>query len=135
MLFAGREPALVTERAPPVLYPQVQSLIDARLLMDDGTALSYRHSLVQDAVLSALAPSVRSCSSTSPSPPRSAVAGAPAIRVAESLVLGAEQGSGQGSEQAVAVLRKAADEIVQQDPVGATLVPPRHAVDIASLMS
>ena len=106
--------AAVTGRAPTDLLPLVETLVDARLFADDGSSLAYRHDLVRDAVVSALPESVRAELHRQIADALQA-AGASIVRVAEQLALGAPQ----GSVEAVAVLRAAAEEIVQQDPAGA----------------
>lgn len=118
--------AVVTARAPAALYPLVQTLVDARLLSDDGHSLAYRHALVREAVVSGLAVSVRAELHVALAASLRS-SGASTIRVAEQLVLGA----GPGSEEAVEILRAAAEDIVQQDPVGATALV-RHALEICS---
>ena len=106
--------ASVTARPATELFPLVQTLIEARLFTDDGAALSYRHDLVREAVVSALPESVRAELHRGIAQALQA-AGAPTMRVAEQLALGAAQ----GSAEAVSVLRSAAEEIAQQDPAGA----------------
>ena len=51
--------ASITARPATELFPLVQTLVEARLFTDDGVALSYRHDLVRQAVISALPESVR----------------------------------------------------------------------------
>jgi DNA-binding CsgD family transcriptional regulator len=106
--------ASVTARPATDLFPLVQTLIEARLVTDDGTALSYRHDLVREAVVSAFPESVRAELHRGIAEALQA-AGAPTMRVAEQLALGAAP----GSPEAVSVLRSAAEEIAQQDPAGA----------------
>ncbi len=104
----------VTGRSAADLLPVVQTLVEARLVVDDGSALSYRHDLLREAVASALPPSVRTGLHREIASALQA-AGAPTVRVAEQLALGAPP----GSAEAVAVLRAAAAEVVHQDPTAA----------------
>ena len=112
--FTLTDLATVTDRPATDLFPLVQTLVEARLFVDDGRALTYRHDLVRDAVLSALPQSVRVELHRGIAKALQAAA-APLMRVAEQLALGAEP----GSAEAVAVLRSAAEEISAQDPAGA----------------
>lgn len=118
--------AAVTARPAGELVPLVQTLVDARLCSDDGSALSYRHDLVRDAVVSALPPSVRAELHRGLAKALQA-AGAPTVRVAEQLGLGAPE----HSSEAVTVLRAAAEEIVLQDPVGAAALL-RRALEVCA---
>lgn len=118
--------ASVTDRSPTELFPRVQTLVDARLFTDDGAALSFRHALVRDAVVSALPESVRAELHRAIAAALQA-AGAPTVRVAEQLALGAEP----GSAEAVSVLQTAAEEISQQDPAGAESLL-RRALELCS---
>lgn len=103
-----------TGRPAADLLPAIEELIAARLVVDDGTGLAFRHDLVRDAVAGSLPPSLRAeLHYEIAEGLRSA--GASSARVAEHVALGAPAGSGE----AVAVLREAADEIVKQDPSGA----------------
>ncbi|MGQ0805250.1 MAG: helix-turn-helix transcriptional regulator [Actinomycetota bacterium] len=112
--FTLTDLASITTRPATELFPLVQTLVEARLFTDDGEALSYRHDLVRQAVLSALPESVRVELHRGIATALQA-AGAPTMRVAEQLALGATP----GSTEAVPVLRAAAEEISQQDPAGA----------------
>ena len=106
--------ASVSGRPPTELLALVEPLVEARLFVDDGTALSYRHDLVRGAVVSALPASVQRELHQQIADALQA-AGAPTVRVAEQLALGAPE----GSTEAVSVLLAAAEEIAQQDPNGA----------------
>jgi DNA-binding CsgD family transcriptional regulator len=112
--FTLRELASVSQRPASDLVPTVAALIEARLLTDDGTTLSYRHDLLRQAVVSALPDSVRADLHLQIAAALERV-GAPTVRIAEQLALGAREGSGE----AVPVLLAAAEEIVGQDPSGA----------------
>ena len=112
--FTLTDLATVTSRPTTEVYPLVQTLVEARLFVDDSRALAYRHDLVREAVLSALPESVRVDLHRGIAAALQA-AGAPIMRVAEQLALGAEP----GSAEAVSVLREAAEEISAQDPAGA----------------
>ena len=118
--------ATVTSQAPTDLYPLVQTLVEARLFVDDGRTLSYRHDLVREAVLSALPDSVRLELHRGIAHALEA-AGAPVVRVAEQLALGAAP----GSTEAVTVLLAAADEIARQDPAGAESLL-RRAIELSA---
>ena len=118
--------ASVTARPATDLFPLVQTLIEARLFTDDGTALSYRHDLVREAVVSALPESVRAELHRGIADALRS-AGAPTMRVAEQLALGAAP----GSAEAVTVLRSAAEEIAQQDPAGAASLL-RRALELSA---
>ncbi len=118
--------ASVTARPATELFPLVQTLIEARLFTDDGTALSYRHDLVREAVVSALPESVRAELHRGIARALQD-AGAPTMRVAEQLALGATP----GSVEAVSVLRSAAEEIAQQDPGGAASLL-RRALELSA---
>jgi len=116
----------VTGQPTAELLPLVQTLVEARLFVDHGESLSYRHDLVREAVLSALPESVRRELHRGIAEALQR-AGAPTMRVAEQLALGATP----GSAEAVAVLRAAAEEISQQDPAGAEQLL-RRALDLAA---
>jgi DNA-binding CsgD family transcriptional regulator len=124
--FTLTDLASVTARPATELFPLVQTLVEARLFVDDGDALSYRHDLVRQAVVSALPDSVRTELHRGIATALQS-AGAPTMRVAEQLALGASP----GSTEAVAVLRAAAEEISQQDPAGAESLL-RRALELAS---
>ena len=112
--FTVGDLAAVTGRPMAELVPLVQSLLEVHLFVDDGSALSFRHDLVREAVASALR---RACRAELHREIAAALqrAGAPRIRVAEHLALGAQP----GSAEAIAVLVDAAAEVTQQDPAAA----------------
>ncbi|KAA0236027.1 MAG: LuxR family transcriptional regulator [Actinobacteria bacterium] len=108
------------------LLPVMEELMAARLVVDEGTSLAFRHDLVRDTVAGSLPPSLRAELHYEIAGGLSA-AGASVVRVAEHVALGAPA----GSTEAVAVLREAADEIVRQDPSGAVRLL-RRALDVCA---
>jgi DNA-binding CsgD family transcriptional regulator len=112
--FTASDLAAVTGRPLADLVPLVQELIDARLLVDDGASLSYRHDLVREAVATALPTSVRAeLHQAIADGLRSSGAASP--RVAEHVSLAAPY----GSADAIGIMRAAASEVSPQDPSAA----------------
>jgi ATP/maltotriose-dependent transcriptional regulator MalT len=129
--FTVADLAAVTGRSLTDLLPLLEELVVARLLVDDGTSLSFRHDLVREAVASALPASVRAELHQAIADGLRA-SGAAAPRVAEHVALAAPY----GSSDAIDVLRTAAGEVTAQDPIAAQrllhraleLCPPTDAV-------
>jgi tetratricopeptide (TPR) repeat protein len=113
--FTLADLAAVTGRSPTEIYAHVQELIDARLFVDDGDALAFRHDLVRDAVATLLPASVRAELHQAIADGLRA-AGAPVVRVAEHLALAGPT----GAPETIALLRRAASEVVTRDPSAAT---------------
>ncbi len=124
--FTVGELAAITRRSPVDLLPLVEQLIEAALLRDEGDALSFRHDLVRETVVDALPEIVRAeLHQTIADGLRAA--GAPVARVAEHIALASPQPSGD----AVDVLRRAASEVLNQDPASATRLL-RRALQLSS---
>jgi DNA-binding CsgD family transcriptional regulator len=122
--FTLADLAAVTARPATELYPLVDELVRASLLSDDGTALSFRHDLVREAVAARVSPSIRAELHREIAQ-RLRDAGAPVASVAEHMILAAPS-SAPGT---LDVLREAAIEISPHDPVaGARLW--RRAVEL-----
>ncbi|MFN8035642.1 MAG: AAA family ATPase [Acidimicrobiia bacterium] len=124
--FSLPELAAATRRTARDLVPVVEGLIDERLLLDTGHALRFRHDLVRNAIADSIPPTLRTELHRSIGASLGA-AGAPLSRVAEHVALGAAP----GSQDAVAVLRRAASEIGPQDPSGAVRLL-RRALEICA---
>lgn len=124
--FTLTELAVAARSEATDLVPLVEGLIDARLLIDTGHSLQFRHDLVREAIAESIPPSLRTELHRSIGE-RLEVAGAPLSRVAEHVALGAAP----GSRDAVAVLRRAAAEIGSQDPSGAVHLL-RRALDVCA---
>jgi DNA-binding CsgD family transcriptional regulator len=106
--------AAVTKRSATDLVPLVSALVRARVVVDDGDALAFRHDLVRAAIVDALPTDLRAELHQTIAQALKA-AGAPLQQVADHIALGAAP----GSMDAVGLLQDAAGEIVTQDPSGA----------------
>ena len=112
--FTTRDLAAVTKRSVTDLAPLVSELVAARVVVDDGESLAFRHDLVREAIADAVPASVRAELHRTIADGLRAD-GAPLPRVAEHVALGATP----GAMGAVAVLQETATDIVAQDPMGA----------------
>jgi len=116
--------ATVTKRSVTDLVPLVSALVRARVVVDDGDALAFRHDLVRAAIADALPTSLRAELHRTIAQELRA-AGAPLQQVVEHVALG----GAPGSMEAVGLLQEAASEIVTQDPSGAVSLL-RRAVEL-----
>ena len=102
----------------------ISGAVEAGVLVDDGSALAFRHDLVRQALEADLSPSVRTALHREAADLLHEL-GAPALRVAPHLVLGAEP----GDVSAVEWLADAATEVARQAP-GAAADLLAHALEL-----
>jgi DNA-binding CsgD family transcriptional regulator/tetratricopeptide (TPR) repeat protein len=112
--FSLRDVAIVMDRPAAALVGAVSDALRAGVVVERGERLGFRHHLIREAIYADLPKDVRAGLHFDAGR-RLAAAGAPAVRVAEQLSLGAED----EDAEAAAWLRRAAPETAPRDPAGA----------------
>ncbi|MEV0124909.1 AAA family ATPase [Streptomyces sp. NPDC050703] len=109
--FGLHDAAALCGRAPATLIPALEEAVRAGLLDDDGEHLSFRHDLLRQAVYADILPSARKALHREAA--RVLVAGGHRPVDAVPHVL---RGALPGDEEAVALLRRAADDVLAVTP-------------------
>ena len=112
--FSVRDVATVIESATAPLVGAVSEAVRAGVLVERGDRLGFQHDLIREAIYEDLPKDVRA-SLHADAGRRLATAGAPAVRVAEQLALGASD----DDADATVWLRRAARETAPRDPASA----------------
>ncbi|WP_053709588.1 ATP-binding protein [Streptomyces sp. NRRL B-3648] len=109
--FAFRDAAALCGRPPVELIPALEEAVRAGLLEDDGDQLVFRHDLLRQAVYVDVPPSARKALHREAAG-RLVAAGHQPIDVVSHVLRGARP----GDEEAVALLRRAADDVLPVTP-------------------
>ncbi|MFI8367754.1 ATP-binding protein [Streptomyces sp. NPDC085466] len=109
--FAFEDAATLSVLSPAVLLPALDSAVAAGLLDDDGVLLSFRHDLLRQAVYANIPPSARNALHRAAARLLVAAGHRP-IDAVSHILLGAKP----GDEEAVQLLRRAADDVLPVTP-------------------
>lgn len=123
--FSFTELATMLDQSPSSLLAAVDDLIAARVLLERGERLAFRHDIIRDAVRAAVPVSARRALDRQAADVLLA-AGATPVEVATQLAASAEP----GDEGAVTTLFKAAEALAQSDP-GAAADLSRRGLELA----
>ncbi|MFG3498244.1 AAA family ATPase [Streptomyces sp. NPDC047928] len=109
--FAFEDAVTLSALPPAVLLPALDTAVQAGLLDDDGALLSFRHDLLRQAVYTNISPSARNALHRAAARLLVAAGHRP-IDAVSHILLGAKP----GDEEAVQLLRRAADDVLPVTP-------------------